>query len=155
VLSALALTGCTNSSSGTAAPATHARTAAPSSPAGASGPAPSASGSAVPAGAHLSPQDFASAASLAGTVILDVRTAAEFAAGHLPGAVNADVESADFTAALAGLDKNAPYAVYCHSGRRSGIALHQMKTLGFAHAYDLAGGIAAWTAAGGQVVTAP
>lgn len=107
------------------------------------------------AGAHLSPQDFATAASLADTVILDVRTAGEFAAGHLPGAVNADVESPDFTTALAGLDKDATYAVYCHSGRRSGIALQQMKTSGFADAYDLAGGIAAWTAAGGQVVTAP
>lgn len=155
MLSALALTGCATSSSGTAAPATQSRTAAPSSTAGSGAPAPSVSGSAVRAGAHLSPQNFASAASAAGTVILDVRTAAEFGAGHLPGAVNADVESPNFTSALAGLDKHATYAVYCHSGRRSGIALQQMKTLGFADAYDLAGGIAAWTAAGGQVVTAP
>lgn len=106
-------------------------------------------------GAHLPQQDFAAALSRAGTVILDVRTAGEFAAGHLPGAVNVDVESPDFTTAIARLDRNATYAVYCHSGHRSGIALQQMETLGFADSYDLAGGISAWTAAGGQVVTGP
>ena len=85
-------------------------------------------------------------------MILDVRTAQEFAAGHLPGAVNADVESPGFAAALDGLDPAASYAVYCHSGRRSGIALDEMSQAGFTDAYDLAGGISAWAAAGGQVV---
>ena len=116
---------------------------------------PSATGSgaaSVPAGSHLTPQDFAAAAGRPGTVILDVRTAQEFAAGHLPGAVNADVESPGFAAALDGLDPAASYAVYCHSGRRSGIALDEMSQAGFTDAYDLAGGISAWAAAGGQVV---
>ena len=51
--------------------------------------------SAPAAGASLESSDFAAAAKLPGTVLLDVRTPAEFAQGHLPGAVNVDVESAE------------------------------------------------------------
>jgi phage shock protein E len=106
----------------------------------------------VPTGAHLGPRAFAAAASRPGTVILDVRIAEEFAAGHLPGAMNADVESPGFAAALDGLDPSVSYAVYCHSGRRSGMALDTMSQAGFTDAYDLAGGISAWVATGGRVV---
>ena len=150
---ALAIGGCGGSSApGTAAPATDASTttAATMGPQAATGSG--AASAPVPAGSHLAPQDFAAAAGRPGTVVLDVRTAQEFAAGHLPGAVNADVESPGFAAALDGLDPAASYAVYCHSGRRSGIALDEMSQAGFTDAYDLAGGISAWAAAGGQVV---
>jgi rhodanese-related sulfurtransferase len=109
---------------------------------------------AVPAaGASLSPADFAAATKVAGTVLLDVRTPAEFTQGHLPGAVNLDVESAGFVAGLASLDKTAPYAVYCRSGNRSKVALTAMAQAGFGTAFDLAGGISAWKSAGGEVVT--
>jgi rhodanese-related sulfurtransferase len=109
---------------------------------------------AVPAaGASLSPSDFAAAAKRPGTVLLDVRTPAEFAEGHLPGAVNLDVESAGFLDGLAGLDKAATYAVYCRSGNRSKVALTAMAGAGFGSAFDLTGGITAWKAAGGEVVT--
>jgi rhodanese-related sulfurtransferase len=117
-------------------------------PQAATGTAPAS----VPAGSHLGPRAFAAAASRPGTVILDVRTAEAFAAGHLPGAMNADVESPGFAAALDRLDPSASYAVYCHSGRRSGIALDTMSQAGFTDAYDLAGGISAWVGTGGQVV---
>jgi rhodanese-related sulfurtransferase len=101
---------------------------------------------------HRSPQDFAAAASQPGTVVLDVRTPAEFAAGHLPGAVNIDSSAGDFRDRLASLDPGRSYAVYCHSGRRSAAALATLSDLGFTQAYDLAGGLGAWTASGGQVV---
>jgi len=53
---------------------------------------------------------------------------------------------------IASLDKNATYAVYCHSGNRSGAALEQMAAAGFTHLYDLAGGLTAWQAMGGHMV---
>ncbi len=52
-------------------------------------------------------------------VILDVRTAAEFAEGHIPNAVNIDIYSDYFTADVSALDKSFEYAIYCRSGKRS------------------------------------
>lgn len=139
-----ALAGCSGSSASPASPA-------PSSPAVAGPSAPAAP--AIANGSHLTPQDFQSAMTAPNTVVLDVRTPSEFASGHLPNAMNIDVEAGDFGQQIANLDKSKTYAVYCHSGRRSGIALDQMMGAGFGSVYDLAGGIAAWQSAGGQVVT--
>jgi len=101
----------------------------------------------------MSPAAFSTAMSAPGTVLLDVRTPAEYAAGHLPGARNLDIEGAGFAAQIARLDKNVTYAVYCHSGNRSGAALEQMAAAGFTHVYDLAGGLMAWQSAmGGPMV---
>ncbi|MCA0250931.1 MAG: rhodanese-like domain-containing protein [Actinobacteria bacterium] len=109
---------------------------------------------AAPAGGtSLSPSDFAAAAKLPDTTLLDVRTAAEFAAGHLPGAVNLDVQSPDFAQRAATLDPGRNYAVYCHSGNRSKVAMTALARSGFTHLFDLAGGIGAWQSAGGEVVT--
>jgi len=65
------------------------------------------------------------------TVIIDVRTPAEFATGHLDGAVNIDVQSPDFAAQIMELDPNGDYFVYCRSGNRSGQAIAQMSQMGF------------------------
>ena len=70
-------------------------------------------GVSVQVGQQVAPQAFADYASKPGVVILDVRTPAEFASGHLPGAVNLDVQGADFGGGLAKLDPSASYAVYC------------------------------------------
>jgi rhodanese-related sulfurtransferase len=79
--------------------------------------------------------------------VIDVRTPAEYAAGHLAGAQNIDVEAADFGTRIAALDKNAPYLLYCRSGRRSAIAADQMKQAGFTDVVD-AGGLTDLVAAG-------
>jgi len=79
--------------------------------------------------------------------VIDVRTPQEFAAGHLAGAQNVDVEAADFASKIASLDKGAPYLVYCHSGRRSAIAAAQMATAGFTDIVD-GGAMAELVAAG-------
>ena len=113
---------------------------------------PSAS---IATGSHLSPADFSHAITKTGTVLVDVRTPSEFAAGHIANARNIDVEGATFAADIAGLDKNATYALYCHSGRRSGIAMQAMQQAGFTHVYDLSGGIQNWDASGGTLVTGP
>lgn len=85
-------------------------------------------------------------------LVLDVRTPAEFAAGHLPGAVNIDVESSDFADRVSGLDEGEPTLVYCQTGNRSGVATEKMVDLGFTDLSELEGGIEAWAAADGQVV---
>jgi phage shock protein E len=105
------------------------------------------------AGAELGAAEFAAALKLPGTTIIDVRTPEEYAQGHLPGAVNVDVSSPDFAARIATLDPAAPYAVYCRSGNRSGVAVAAMAEQGFTAAYHLVGGIGAWQEAGGEVVT--
>jgi rhodanese-related sulfurtransferase/peroxiredoxin len=83
-----------------------------------------------------------------GWVTLDVRTPAEFTAGHVPDATNLDFYDARFRDQLAKLDKDKSYVVYCHTGNRSGQATTLMHSLGFKHVYDVQGGIAAWEQAG-------
>jgi phage shock protein E len=104
-------------------------------------------------GSELDAAAFAAALKRPGTTIIDVRTAEEFAQGHLPGAVNLDVSGPDFLQQVQALDPQAPYAVYCRSGNRSAVAIDAMNQLGFAAAYHLGGGITAWNEAGGEVVT--
>lgn len=70
-------------------------------------------------------------------IIIDVRTTEEFAAGHLDGAVNYNVEDGTLEQALPSLDQNANYVVYCRSGRRSAIAVDLMKENGFTQIADL------------------
>lgn len=70
-------------------------------------------------------------------VLIDVRTTEEFAEGHLAGALNLNVEDGTLEEALAGLDPNETYQVYCRSGRRSAIAYDLMVANGFANVTDL------------------
>ena len=83
--------------------------------------------------------------------VIDVRTSAEFAAGHLDGAVNLDVEGGECSAGITQLDPSATSSVYCQSGRRSALAAAAMVEAGFARIYDM-GGIQGWRAAGLPVV---
>lgn len=83
-----------------------------------------------------------------GVIVLDVRTADEFNQSRIIDAQNINVESADFDAAIAKLDKDGTYALYCQSGRRSAIAYNKMKEAGFTNLYNLDGGMIAWEAAG-------
>ncbi len=66
-----------------------------------------------------------------GTVVIDVRTPAEFASGHLDGATNIDVSASTFSSRIRTLDRNTPYFVYCRSGNRAAQAITAMKALGF------------------------
>ena len=79
--------------------------------------------------------------------IIDVRTVEEFNSGHIAGASYIDFYKKDFQHNLAKLDKDKTYLLYCRTGRRSGIALDMMKTMGFTHSYNMLGGITQWTAA--------
>ena len=79
--------------------------------------------------------------------VIDVRTPEEYAAGHLEGAENIDVQAADFQARIDDLDKSVPYLVYCRSGNRSKVAADLMSADGFSDVVD-AGGMQALIAAG-------
>lgn len=102
---------------------------------------------------NLNVNGFASEIKNPGVVVLDVRTAGEFASGHIENAINIDVESGSFDSEIAKLDKTVEYAVYCHSGRRSGIAADKLAGAGFEKISNLEGGIVAWQSAGNPLVT--
>lgn len=75
--------------------------------------------------------------------IVDVRTPQEYSEGHLPGAVNIDVNGANFEEQINKLNKNVPVAVYCRSGRRSKLAADQLVNSGYT-VTELDGGIISW-----------
>ena len=79
-----------------------------------------------------------------GYIILDVRRPDEFAAGHIPEAVNIDVRGENFESqAQSTLDKERPVAVYCRSGARSKTAAHALAAMGY-RVYELNKGFMNW-----------
>jgi len=95
---------------------------------------------------------FAERVATSGTRIIDVRTAAEYAGGHLAGATHLDLYAPDFMDRVDTLERDDSYALYCQSGGRSKVARELMAQAGFTTVVDLAGGIAAWRKAGGAIV---
>ena len=77
--------------------------------------------------------------------LVDVRTAAEYADEHIPGAVNIPVEDIKGPVEdLAALDRDVRTAVYCSSGNRSLTAADALLGLGFTDVYNLLGGLNPW-----------
>jgi len=83
-----------------------------------------------------------------GARLVDVRTAAEYAGGHIAGAENVPIDAVPTEAGA--WDKAEPIALYCATGARSLNAYEFLKAQGFAKVYNLAQGVAAWD---GEVVT--
>jgi rhodanese-related sulfurtransferase len=77
------------------------------------------------------------------SVLIDVRTAGEFASGSLKDAKNIDVMSPDFARQISTLDKSKDYFLFCRSGNRSGQACSIMAGQGF-KVYNLKGGLDEW-----------
>lgn len=71
------------------------------------------------------------------TMLLDVRTAEEYAAGHLDSAHLLDFNGGDLAAAIQSLDPDAEYLVYCRSGNRSSQAIALMEQAGFTNLTNL------------------
>ncbi|MDX5340683.1 MAG: rhodanese-like domain-containing protein [Cyclobacteriaceae bacterium] len=78
------------------------------------------------------------------TLILDVRTAGEFAGGKIRGARNIDIMSPAFVQQVKNLPKDKTYLVYCRSGNRSGQACEVMADMGFEKLKNLSGGLMRW-----------
>jgi NADPH-dependent 2,4-dienoyl-CoA reductase/sulfur reductase-like enzyme/rhodanese-related sulfurtransferase len=72
-------------------------------------------------------------------LLLDVRTAAEFARGSLPGAINIPVD--ELRARLAELDRRQPIVIYCQIGLRGYIAQRILRQNGFENVRNLKGGL--------------
>ena len=102
--------------------------------------------------ADLNVAEFSAKSQEAGVISLDVRTAQEFAEGHLKNAIYINVESGNFENEIANLDKTATYAVYCRSGRRSAVAVDLMQKAGFTNLFNLDGGVIDWSASGYPLV---
>jgi rhodanese-related sulfurtransferase len=102
---------------------------------------------------NLGAQEFQAKASEPGVIVLDVRTGGEYAAGHIANAINIDVEGMTFDDEIKSLDKDAKYAVYCQSGRRSVNAIKKLQDAGFTNLFNLKNGILDWQGAGLPVVT--
>ncbi|HEX5771949.1 MAG TPA: rhodanese-like domain-containing protein [Nocardioidaceae bacterium] len=83
--------------------------------------------------------------------VIDVRTPAEFAAGHVDGSENIDVSAGSFEQQVEQLDKDEEYVVYCQSGNRSAQAADTMAELGFTEIVD-GGGIVDLQSAGADIV---
>jgi rhodanese-related sulfurtransferase len=83
--------------------------------------------------------------------VLDVRTPLEFGEGHLPGAVNLDIQGQDFDSRLQALDRDKSYVVYCRTGNRSILAVRAMEQLGFQSILHMPQGIVRWQERGFQV----
>lgn len=86
-----------------------------------------------------------------GCRVLDVRTPAEFAQGHLEDAVNIDFYAPDFRSRLEKLDRDRPYVVYCKKGMRGAKAMEILKQAGFSRVYNISGGYDSWAAGGHPV----
>ena len=75
--------------------------------------------------------------------LVDVRTAEEYAAGHIANANNIDVLKSDFKNNASTLPKNKQIAVYCRSGKRSLVAANILAKMGY-KVINLRGGWMEW-----------
>lgn len=71
------------------------------------------------------------------TILIDVRTAEEYATGHLESSRRLDFTGGDLAAAIPSLDPDAEYLVYCRSGNRADQAIALMEQAGFTNLTNL------------------
>ena len=96
----------------------------------------------------LTPDEFEKAYIAEGVVTIDVRTADEFAAGHLYHAINIDWQKEGFMDEItSNFNKTITLAVYCRSGRRSAAAAQALSDAGY-KVLNMTGGYTAWAEAG-------
>ena len=99
---------------------------------------------------HEIPVSEAAQAILDADVLIDVREADEYAAGHLPGAVHMSRGLLEFklsgTPELAARDLNI--VLYCKTSGRAALAAVQLHAMGYLKVSSIAGGFDAWVAAG-------
>lgn len=101
----------------------------------------------MPKGKRASPQQVVQMINRGKTVLVDVRTPEEFAAGHLRDAKN--IPLADFATRVGELDKSKgkSIVIVCQSGARADKALGLLQKAGFDDVVGLEGGMTAWRAA--------
>ena len=80
-------------------------------------------------------------------VVIDARDPAQFAKGHIPGAVNMDWRQV--LAKRNTIPKNKPVLIYCNTGSLSAQAGFALRVAGWENVRILQGGMAEWQAKGG------
>ncbi len=86
-------------------------------------------------------------------LLLDVREAEEFAAGHLPGAIHVSRGLLEFK--LSGSpqlsSRDLSFVIYCKTSGRAALAAVAMREMGYLNVKSISGGFDAWAAAGKPV----
>ena len=77
-------------------------------------------------------------------VVLDIRSEAEHAGGHIEGSLNIPLPRLEER--IGELPADRPVVVHCEGGYRSAIGASLLQKLGRQHVYDLVGGYKAWAA---------
>jgi rhodanese-related sulfurtransferase len=78
-------------------------------------------------------------------VVLDVRTPAEYAEGHIPGAINIPRDELAARVAELAEARDRDIVVYCKSGSRAAEAIGVLQKQGFKRVYHLAGDYTRWS----------
>jgi rhodanese-related sulfurtransferase len=84
-------------------------------------------------------------------LVVDVRTPAEFRAGHIPGAINLPLDQVDAHLRRIVADAGGHMVLVCQSGGRAGQACAKLTTAGLEDVEVLEGGMTRWAAAGGPI----
>jgi len=86
-------------------------------------------------------------------VLIDVREADEYAAGHLPGAIHMSRGMLEFKMAsnpkMQSRDLNI--VLYCKTSGRAALSAKSLADMGYTHVRSIAGGVDAWVAAGHEL----
>jgi molybdopterin/thiamine biosynthesis adenylyltransferase/rhodanese-related sulfurtransferase len=89
-----------------------------------------------------------------GAIVVDVREAEEWAAGHVPGAVHVPRSALESRIEGAAPDRSVPVVLYCASGNRSAWATRSLvEDLGYENVSSMTGGITLWKDRGYDVET--
>ncbi len=90
-------------------------------------------------------------------LLIDVREASEYAAGHIPGAVNLSRGTLEFR-----MSSNPDFAprdlrivLYCKTSGRAALCASALKEMGYQNVQSIAGGFDGWAAAGRPVASPP
>ncbi len=79
-------------------------------------------------------------------LVIDVRQAAEYEAGHVPGSLH--IGAGDLPAILDRLPRDRPIVTICASGYRSSVGASMLRAAGFERVRAVAGGVPTWEAHG-------
>lgn len=99
--------------------------------------------------------DAADAAIRDADLVLDVREADEYHAGHIPGAVNIPRGLLEFklSATPELSSRDLKIVLYCKTSGRAALAACALQEMGYLDVQSIAGGFDAWSAAGKAVLT--
>jgi rhodanese-related sulfurtransferase len=105
----------------------------------------------IEAKAQIKEVNTADAQALLGKrVIIDVREYDEYAAGHLPGAINIPRGILEFKIGMVPecANKGGAFLVYCRTSGRAALSAVQLQKIGYDNIISMAGGFEAWNGEG-------